>query len=51
MKPRRPLHVLLVDDSALARELVGAVLAHAGMQVTSAADGGNRARPDTEEAP
>ena len=39
MKPRRPLHVLLVDDSALARELVGAVLTRAGMHVTIAADG------------
>jgi two-component system chemotaxis response regulator CheB len=39
MKPRRPLQVLLVDDSALARELVGAVLARAGMHVTIAGDG------------
>jgi two-component system chemotaxis response regulator CheB len=39
MKPRRPLHVLLVDDSALARELVAAVLERAGMHVTIAPDG------------
>lgn len=39
MSPRRPLHVLLVDDSALARELIGAVLTRAGMRVTTVADG------------
>ncbi len=52
MKPRRPLQVLLVDDSALARELIGAVLTGAGMRVTIAADGEaaldeiRRKRPD-----
>jgi two-component system chemotaxis response regulator CheB len=52
MKPRRPLQVLLVDDSALARELVGAVLSRAGMQVAVAGDGEvaldkiRRERPD-----
>jgi two-component system chemotaxis response regulator CheB len=35
----RTIHVLLVDDSALARELVGTVLKRAGMVVSFAADG------------
>jgi two-component system chemotaxis response regulator CheB len=52
MKPRRPLSVLVVDDSALARELVGTVLTRAGMRVTLALDGEaaldaiRRKRPD-----
>jgi len=35
----RPLRILLVDDSALIRELVGDVLGRRGYQVTEAADG------------
>ena len=36
---KRPIDVLVVEDSALAREVVGTVLTRAGMRVTFAADG------------
>jgi two-component system chemotaxis response regulator CheB len=39
LKPAAPLHVLVVDDSAVAREVMGAVLSQEpGLSVTTAAD-------------
>lgn len=38
-RPARQIHALVVDDSAVVREVVGGVLRRAGMRVTAASDG------------
>ena len=39
LKDERPIHVLVVDDHELTREMYAAYLAHLGMVVYAAADG------------